>query len=196
MGMNGIASTVGAPSTWEALPLTEIATLDAVLNAHAKELAGDFVAYRNHTYRVANLCLALSEHKPDRLEKIAIASAFHDLGIWTNRTFDYLQPSASLATAYLSDLGKTSWTQEITEMVLQHHKILRYRREPRSLVEPFRRADWVDVSRGLVTFGLSRTLLREIFAVWPSAGFHKRLVQLEFTRLRTHPWNPLPMMRL
>jgi hypothetical protein len=195
--MNRIASTVGASrAAWGAVPITDIATLDAILNAHAIELAGDFVAYRNHAYRVANLCLALSPHGPDTLEKIAIASAFHDLGIWTNRTFDYLQPSASLATAYLSDLGKASWTQEITEMVFEHHKILRYRREPRSLVEPFRRADWVDVSRGLVTFGLSRALLREIFAVWPSAGFHKRLVQLEFTRLRTHPWNPLPMIRL
>lgn len=173
-----------------------IATLDAVLNAHARELAGDFVAYRNHTYRVANLCLALSPHRPDTLEKIAIASAFHDLGIWTNHTFDYLQPSISLATAYLRDVGKTSWTQEITEMVLEHHKILPYRREPRSLVESFRRADWIDVSRGLVTFGVSRALLRDIFAAWPSAGFHKRLVQLECARLRTHPWNPLPMMRL
>ena len=195
--MNRTASTVGARSAaWGAVPLTEIATLDAVLNVHAKELAGDFVAYRNHAYRVANLCLVFAPDSPDTLEKIAIASAFHDLGIWTNRTFDYLQPSAGLATAYLSDVGKASWTHEITGMVLEHHKILRYRREPRSLVEPFRRADWVDVSRGLVTFGLSRTLLREIFAVWPSAGFHKRLVQLELTRLRTHPWNPLPMMRL
>ena len=181
---------------WGAVPITDIATLDAILNAHVKELAGDFVAYRNHAYRVANLCLVFAPDSPDTLEKIAIASAFHDLGIWTNRTFDYLQPSAGLATAYLNDVGKTSWTHEITGMVLEHHKILRYRREPRSLVEPFRRADWVDVSRGLVTFGLSRTLLREIFAVWPSAGFHKRLVQLEFARLRTHPWNPLPMMRL
>jgi len=195
--MTGIASTVGASRAASgAVPITDIATLDAILNAHAMELADDFVAYRNHAYRVANLCLVLSPHSPDALEKIAIASAFHDLGIWTNRTFDYLQPSASLATAYLSDLGKTSWRQEITEMILEHHKILRYRREPRSLVEPFRRADWVDVSRGLMTFGLTRTLLREIFAVWPSAGFHKRLVQLEFARLRTHPWNPLPMIRL
>jgi hypothetical protein len=195
--MNRIASTAGGPgAAWGAVPITDIATLDAILNAHAKELAGDFVAYRNHTYRVANLCLVLSPDGPDILEKIAIASAFHDLGIWTNRTFDYLQPSVSLATAYLSNLGKTSWTQEITEMILEHHKIRRYRREPGSLVEPFRRADWVDVSRGLVTFGLSRTLLREIVAVWPSAGFHKRLVQLELARWRTHPWNPLPMMRL
>ena len=81
-------------------------------------------------------------------------------------------------------------------MIFEHHKMSPYRGDARWLVEPFRRADWVDVSRGLITFGLSRGLVREIFTRWPSEGFHKRLVQLELTRLRTHPWNPLPMMRL
>ena len=81
-------------------------------------------------------------------------------------------------------------------MILEHHKISRYRGNQTWLVEPFRRADWVDVTRGLITFGLSRTLLHDVFSTWPSAGFHKRLVQLELTRLRTHPWNPLPMMKL
>jgi hypothetical protein len=81
-------------------------------------------------------------------------------------------------------------------MILEHHKISPYRADRSGLVEVFRRADWVDVSHGLVTFGLSRRVLREIFSTWPSAGFHRRLVQLELGRLRTHPWNPLPMMRL
>jgi hypothetical protein len=81
-------------------------------------------------------------------------------------------------------------------MILQHHKISSYRGDPGSLVEPFRRADWVDVTRGLLTFGLSRRFLRELYATWPSAGFHKRLVQLELGQIKTHPWNPLPMVRL
>ena len=62
--------------------LTEIAKLDEVLNAHAAALGGDFAGYRNHAYRVMNLCLALSPIRADR-KKIAIAAAFHDLGIWT-----------------------------------------------------------------------------------------------------------------
>jgi hypothetical protein len=64
------------------------------------------------------------------------------------------------------------------------------------LVEPFRKADWVDVSRGIVTYGLARRFLAEVFSTWPNAGFHKRLVQLSLKRLRTHPLHPLPMMRL
>lgn len=67
-----------------------------------------------------------------------------------------------------------------------------YRGHGHWLVEPLRRADLVDGSMGLITFGLPRKLVREIYATWPTAGFHKRLVQLELTRLRTHPWSPLP----
>ena len=177
--------------------LTEIATLDELLHAHEAVLGGDFSAYRNHTYRVVNLCAALSSAvAPEQLQKMAIAAAFHDLGIWTDGTFDYLQPSVQLAVTHLSHSGRAEWTPEITAMILEHHKISAWRGNPRWLVEPFRRADWVDVTRGLRTFGLSRSLLREIFSTWPSAGFHKRLVQLELKRLQPHPWSPLPMLRL
>ncbi len=85
---------------------------------------------------------------------------------------------------------------EITEMILQHHKISRYRLNPEWLVEPFRRADWVDVTRGLLTLGLPPSLIGAVYAQWPSAGFHKRLVQLELAHLRRHPLNPLPVFRL
>ena len=174
---------------------TKIARLDEILEAHAAELGRDFTGYRNHAYRVANLCAALSSRDPEPLQKIAIAAAFHDLGIWTDGTFDYLQPSIRLAGAHLAHSGQAEWTPEITAMILEHHKISAWRGEAHWLVEPFRRADWIDVTR-LRTFGLPRSLLREIFSTWPSAGFHKRLLQLEIARLRTHPWSPLPMVRL
>jgi hypothetical protein len=53
-----------------------------------------------------------------------------------------------------------------------------------------------DDDGGVVTFGLSRKLVRDLYAAWPDAGFHKTLVCLELKRLRTHPWSPLPMVRL
>lgn len=180
----------------ELILLKEIPILDEVLGAHAAELGGDFTAYRNHAYRVANLCVALSPGGPTQLEKIATAAVFHDMGIWTDRTFDYLEPSVNLACAHLTRAGREEWASEITEMILQHHKITPYRGQCHRLVEPLRRADWVDVSQGLITFGLPRKLLKEVFSTWPAAGFHKRLVRLGLGRLRSHPFNPLPMVRL
>ena len=175
--------------------LTDVATLDRVIADHASDLRDDLVGYRNHAYRVLNFCVALGPADADT-ERIAVAAAYHDLGIWTHGTFDYLKPSASWAAAHLQAEGKETWIPEVTEMIRQHHKVSRYRPAVHALVEPFRRADWLDVSLGLVTFGLSRAQVRELYAIWPSAGFHWRLVELEVRRLRTHPWNPLPMVRL
>ena len=175
--------------------LTDVATLEKVIAAHADELGDDLVGYRNHAYRVLNLCVALGPADAD-LERIAVAAAYHDLGIWTHGTFDYLKPSAGMAAAHLQAEGNETWIPEVTEMIGQHHKVLKYRPVVHALVEPFRRSDWIDVSRGLVTFGLPRTRVGELFANWPSAGFHRRLVELELRRLRTHPWSPLPMVRL
>jgi len=81
-------------------------------------------------------------------------------------------------------------------MILEHHKVSRYRGDPAWLVEPFRRADWIDVSLGVVGFGISRRFLASLVARWPRAGFHWRLAQLEANQLLTRPWNPLPMVKL
>src|SRR5215510_16361233 len=85
--------------------LKQIPILDQVLDGHAAELGDDFTAYRNHTYRVVNFCLPFSPGGEVQLEKIAVAAAFHDLGIWTDHTFDYLQPSVRLARAHLISSG-------------------------------------------------------------------------------------------
>ena len=160
-------------------------------------MGGDFEGYRNHAYRVANLCAAQLKATADEIERIAIAAAFHDIGIWTDGTFDYLGPSVTQAQKYLTNSGRAAWLPEITEMIRQHHKLFPFRGEPTmQLVEPFRRADWIDVSGGLLTFGLPATIARALRSPWPNAGFHNRLLALEFNHLRTHPWNPLPMMKL
>jgi hypothetical protein len=179
---------------------TRIVLLDEVLSAHTAELGADFEGSRNHAYRVANFCLALTSTAaaagdPERVAKIAVAAAFHDLGIWTDETFDYLPPSSRLANAYLAGTGRSDWAPEISEMILQHHKLTPFRNGLCALVEPFRRADLIDVSHGLFSFGLSRRFLREVFAHWPDAGFHARLVRLFLTNLWRYPWDPLPMVK-
>ena len=79
--------------------MTELSTLDTILGDHSAVLGPDATPYRNHAYRVANLCLIQSPRSAEGIEKIAIAAAFHDLGIWTDQTFDYLAPSVRLANA-------------------------------------------------------------------------------------------------
>lgn len=176
--------------------LTQIDTIDRVLHAHTAAIGKDIVGYRNHVYRVTNLCMALSSGESERIERVATAAVFHDIGIWTAGTFDYLAPSIKQAMQYLAETGRNEWAAEVTAMIEEHHKITPFRQGVSPLVEPFRKADWVDVSWGVVTHGLSRAIIRELYAAWPDAGFHLKLVKLSAGRLVTHPWSPLPMLRL
>lgn len=176
--------------------LTNIDIIDTVLHAHTAAIGRDFIAYRNHVYRVTNLCMALSSGDTSRLEHVATAAVFHDIGIWTNSTFDYLAPSIARAMEYLNGNGKHDWAAEVTAMIEEHHKILPYRGSTSALVEPFRKADWIDVSWGVITHGISRRFIRELYTTWPDAGFHLKLIKLSAVRTATHPWSPLPMLRL
>ena len=179
---------------------TSIPTVNAVLENHAPALGHDFIAYRNHVYRVVNLCLAIAGGG-DRaaaqvaLEKIAVAAVFHDLGIWTSHTFDYIAPSVVLVREYLSARTQAGWLPEIEAMIVDHHKITSSRPNRASLVEPFRRADWIDVSRGFRRFGLPHTFIAVVAEKWPDAGFHRRLVTLTIDRFWKHPLSPLPMVK-
>ena len=175
--------------------LTSLPTVEEVLSDHAPELGHDLTAYRNHVYRVVNLCVAILGDSRGELEKIAVAAVFHDLGIWTNHTFDYIAPSVALAREHLAARGMADWIPEIEAMIVDHHKVTPSHAHPQSLVESFRRADWVDVSRGLRRFGLPRTFIAAVDAAWPNAGFHQRLVRLTIDRFVKHPLTPLPMVK-
>ena len=175
--------------------LTALPTLDALLDTHAAALGADAIGYRHHAYRVANFYWLLAPGDADALEKLSIALAFHDLGIWTAGTFDYLPPSRQLACAHLQANGREAWRDEIDAMINAHHRIRTLPADTQASVEAFRRADWIDVSRGVRRFGLPRAAVREVIAAFPNAGFHRRLAMLTLQQWRRHPLDPLPMMR-
>lgn len=176
--------------------LTSVPLVDSVLAQYASALGHDFSAYRNHVYRIVNLCVVIAGGSHTDLEKIAITAVFHDLGIWTDHTFDYLAPSISLARRYLLSHSQADWIPEVEAMIAGHHKITRAHADPSSLIEVFRRADWIDVTRGLRRFGVAPSFIASLFTQWPSARFHWRLVELAADRFRRHPLTPLPMVRL
>lgn len=169
-----------------------VAELEDLFRDSGQVFGADFDGYRNHTYRVFHFARALGVVGPDAERKLAIACYFHDLAIWTDQTFDYLELSVVRAAAYLEDQGLTEWGEEIASMIREHHKITSAG-DAGSLVEIFRRADWVDVSLGVLRFGIPGPFLRDVQEAFPNCGFHRRLVALTLERLRTHPLSPLPM---
>ena len=156
-----------------------IPLLEDILDPWQQALGKDFLGYKNHVYRVVHFCLALHANDDQETKnKIIIAACFHDLGIWSAQTLDYLSPSMLLATAYLSQQGLQHWQAEIELMIDMHHKLGAYQDERYPLVETFRKADLVDVSMGMVKFGLPKAYVNSIKAEFPDQGFHWWLAQL------------------
>lgn len=170
--------------------------VEEVLDAFGAAIAGDLTAYRGHVYRVFHFCRALAPTAAERDDKAALAAVFHDLGIWSDHTVDYLPPSEHRLRTHLEQRGQQAWSSELAAMVALHHKLTPCRNAGQELVEAFRRADLLDLSFGLVRFGLPRAYVQEIQAAFPAAGFQLRVVQLVGAWAVRHPLRPFPMMRL
>jgi len=167
--------------------------VEEIINSFAPELSEDLMAYRNHVCRVLNFYLALSGQTAPA-PAILIAAAFHDLGIWTHRTFDYLPPSLDLAKEYLASHGLTALETEVCAIITEHHKLLSYQGPFLPSVEIFRQADLVDLSLGAIRFGLPFSFVQSVRVTFPNAGFHRLLTRLAVRQFVQSPLRPLPMV--
>lgn len=89
--------------------LDHLAVLDEILERHAEVLGRDYHPYRNHTYRVANFHWCMLPGTVHDLYVLSVAVAFHDLGIWTAGTFDYLAPSKRWPGSTCSNRTGRNW---------------------------------------------------------------------------------------
>lgn len=180
----------------DTMRIEEHSTLaEEILTQWQSKIGKDYNGYKNHVYRMLNFCFALYDCNPTEREKLTIAACFHDLGIWSDHTFDYLSPSVARAQAYLVQQQLVQWQSEISLMITMHHKLRAYPDARYPLVEIFRQGDLVDFSLGIVKCGLPATYIQQVKAHFPNAGFHQRLVQLEAGWLFRHPANPLPVFK-
>lgn len=172
-----------------------IPLLEEILAPRSSIIGDQYEAYKNHVYRVVHFCFAFHECTGEDRDKLVIAGAFHDLGMWPGDEIDYLAPSIALARSYLNGSGRSAWTDEISAMIEWHH---RFRKAPVTstrLVEIFRKGDWVDATRGIRRFGLPQSVIRDVEAAFPNLGFHNNLIRIAVKEFWNRPFNPLPMMR-
>ncbi len=173
----------------------EIPLLEEILGQWKAVIGSDYQGYRNHVYRMLHCCFYLGEPSEEDRKKLIIAAAFHDIGVWTAGTVDYLPPSVEVALRYLKEKGLESWCEEVALMIDMHHKIRSYKDPLYPLVEIFRKGDLVDFSLGAVKHGISKHYITQLKQAFPNAGFHRRLLQLTWSRIKSHPLNPAPMMK-
>jgi hypothetical protein len=176
-------------------PILEFPVTDEILTSFALAIGADLPGYRNHICRMLNFYRALSGIEGLPSEAVQIAAAFHDLGIWTDDTLDYLPPSIELANHYLDSQQRPELSGEVSALILEHHKARPYRSAHAVTVEPFRQADLIDVSLGLVRFGLPRAYIKSVQSIFPDHGFHWLLIRLGGRQFIRSPLRPLPMFR-
>ena len=174
--------------------MTHSALIDNLLQPFTSLLGPDYDKYRNHVQRVFLNCL-LIDTREENEEKYAVAAVFHDIGIWTDHTIDYLAPSIEQAKKYLNETGRSHWTEEICLMIDWHHKVSSYKGPYSLTTGTFRKADWIDVSLGLLKFGADKKEIRENRVRFPNRGFHWFLVKKITRNFFRHPLHPLPMFR-
>lgn len=168
---------------------------DALFSQWQAALGKDATAYRNHVYRVLNFALALNPVQGEAQEQLVVAAVFHDLGIWSDGTFDYLEPSVARAQTWLEENDHSDWGPIVAIIIREHHKIRRYQGAHGDVVESLRRADLTDLSLGLIRWGLPRDVVRRVRKQFPNTGFHLCLLKLAVKQLLRKPWRPMPMMK-
>jgi len=176
----------------------DLPLLETIFADWKDTIGPDYDGYRNHVYRMVNCCFKLKTCSEEEQQKIIIAGAFHDIGIWIENTLDYIPPSLPPAMAYLKAHNLEAWSEEISLMISEHHKLRAYTDKPdtpATLVELFRKADLVDFSLGLYKFGIDKAFLKALKSEFPNSGFHKGLVKKSARRFVRHPLNPAPMMK-
>ncbi len=170
---------------------------DAILSAYKHTIGKDFEGYRNHVTRMLNfLHYLLPDISAEESDKVQIASAFHDIGLWTENRVDYLEPSIAEAHFYLDKINRPELKEEIQIIIDMHHLIFPYKGKYERLVETFRKADLTDFSLGVISNGVDRNFIKQVKNQLPNAGFHKTLGRFTLLQLTRNPLNPLPMMRI
>jgi len=169
--------------------------IDEILLEYKNSLNTDFERYKNHVYRVFNFAVFLLGDRKEDFDKLGIALAFHDLGIWTHQTFDYLDPSVEFAKKYLEKQNRLDWISEISLMIEMHHKMTPYTGDFSNSVELIRMADLVDVSLGIYKFTIPEEFIKAVKTEFANLGFHSKLFQLGLGNFLKYPFNPLPMFK-
>ena len=169
--------------------VTEHPIVETVLDRYRAELGQQMPAYRNHVYRcITYHQLLLGAQIADFA---ALAWATHDLGIWTAGTFDYLGASADLASLHADEFGIRD-VHQARMLITEHHRL---RPADDRMTDTFRRADLVDVSRGLIAGEIGRSQVHAVVTQLPYNGFHAFLAKGLSSYAVRHPLRPLPMLR-
>lgn len=135
-----------------------------------------------HGMRVARLVERLAADRGAEIDRelVMCAALLHDAGLLPSVTRGgvYVTEGGELARSVLQDHG---WPPERTRLLfdaIERHHEVRQQWARGIEVELVRRADLIEVSGGLVRFGVTRAFLRVLAREHPRAGFYRAVGRL------------------
>lgn len=164
---------------------SETAALNALRHATG-ESGGPMERHGLRVFLIADRLATAREAKVDR-EVLMIAGLLHDVGLYDAASHGgvYVREGAEF-TAEL--LRKHGWEEERIRLcfdAIERHHELRSQWDRGTEVELIRRADLVDLSDGLIRFGLSREWVRDLFRSVSREGTY-RTIGFEVARVLRH----------
>jgi hypothetical protein len=172
---------------------TEHIVLDTELAKFSVAMGEEMGAYRNHCLRVLSFAVAhlggVKMVSPKSVDVMALALAYHDLGLWSDGALDYLEPSARQLEASTRDYSEDEDVFDVNDIataraiITEHHKLTDYHSHDdkginANLVNAIRKADWADFTIGIVRFGLPARFVESAYTKIPEANFHMILTTM------------------
>jgi hypothetical protein len=158
----------------------------AALRDAAGETGGPMERHGLRVFLIADRLATARELTVDR-EVLLIAGLLHDVGLYDAASHGgvYVKEGAEFTAELLSRQG---WDEERIRLcfdAIERHHELRTQWDRGAEVELIRRADLVDISDGLVRFGLSREWIRDLFKSVSREGTY-RTIAYEVARVLRH----------
>jgi len=148
-------------------------------------------AYERHGLRVFLIASELAERRGSDVDRevLLVTGLLHDLGLYdgVSRGGVYVKDGAEFARDLV---GRHGWSEERTTLcanAIERHHELRPQWSAGDEVELTRRADLVEVSGGLVTFGLPRRWIGDLFNAISRRHFYRDVGRLVGHALRQRP---------
>jgi predicted hydrolase (HD superfamily) len=164
---------------------SEAAALAALRDATG-EIGGPMERHGLRVSLIADRLATAREGKVDR-EVLLIAGLLHDVGLYDAASHGgvYVREGAEFTAELLRSRGWDEKRIRLCFDAIERHHELRSQWDRGTEVELIRRADLVDISDGLVRFGLSREWIRDLFKAVSREGTY-RTIGYEVARVLRH----------
>jgi hypothetical protein len=158
-------------------PVTSSRNMESSFKQHEELIGSDYPGYRNHCYRVLSYSLHILHGKVTKpeIKVIEAAIVYHDIGLWTDKTLAYLEPSSLRAAGVFMDEFTSDEMRLLHNIIYWHHKITPFEGPNADIVNAVREADWIDATQGLVHQGMPRKHIEAAYKALPVAGFYDTL---------------------